>query len=282
MVACSLLFAAAQAQVPTDQELRLLMAEAQNGGAEAEYRLGQYYEAQHDLSQRNPDTASDPTNLLLAYAWFQSAEESGHKEARYARLATEYTLKRFLGDDEFRQAMESVGEWIKDENPPPLPQPPGITQQDAVTELAPEAATETAAGVDESTVPAEAQSAAGETPAPASQQTAAANSRSEAPPKLSRPEFEELLARGTSYLEVGDLVSARSFFKLAAAQGSGAAAMLVGMTYDPNYLELANVVGLRPDAEQAAAWYLKAIEMGADEAEARLQALERRSDRRSR
>jgi TPR repeat protein len=47
----------------------------------------------------------------------------------------------------------------------------------------------------------------------------------------------------------------------------------LGLTYDPNFLERLEVVGLQPDVEKARMWYLKALEGGAMEARYRLKAL---------
>lgn len=57
--------------------------------------------------------------------------------------------------------------------------------------------------------------------------------------------------------------------------------MLLAMTYDPAYLAPRGASGLVTDVEQAAAWYLKAIEMGHSEAEWRLKQLEAALDQRS-
>lgn len=148
----------------------------------------------------------------------------------------------------------------------PLTGPVPGDLEDAAAEAPPEASTETAAGEDGNGAEPDVAPRPVQTPDPAS----------EAPAKATGLDIEKLMARGTSFLEAGDLVSARGFFKLAAGRGSGNAAMLVGVTYDPGYLELVNVVGLRPNPEQAAAWYLKAIELDNEEAESRLRALKRR------
>jgi TPR repeat protein len=273
LLACAMLAgagAATRAQNPPGGDLQVLMADAQEGIAEAQYRLGQYYEAQYAAARRDPETAADYTSLLLAYGWFQSAEKAGHGDARYARIATDHALKETLNDVEYRLAMETVAEWMRDQVSSPPPEPPSeptiVGAETPAADDPPEALTELAAGDEPGdATPAMAEPPERETPP--------------APEKPAGPTVEELLARGTSYLEAGDLISARGFFKMAAGEGSGEAAMLVGVTYDPGYMELRNVVGLRPDAEQAAAWYLRAVEMNIPEAESRLQALKRRLDR---
>jgi len=282
----------APAQELTDQELRVLMAEAQQGIAESEYRLGQYYEDQYELGLANPDAPADHTALLLAYAWFHSAEKSGHGEASYARIATEYGLRDVLSDDEYRQAIENVQEWTKDQTSQSPPQsaaaaPIDTTPADpapADMEQPIEAFTELAAGDEDRGSTERTAEATDANP----QRTTAVQSDNAVqmaalPPSdptdtaaAAGPTIEDLLTRGTSFLDAGDLVSARGFFKMAAGMGSGEAAMLVGVTYDPGYLELINAVGLRPNFEQAEAWYLKAIDMENDEAKSRLQTLKER------
>lgn len=308
----------ARAEDEGGRELQELMTDAQRGVADAEYRLGKHYEAQYGLDLSDPDAAGDHTNLLLAFAWFQSAEKAGHPDARYARIATEYALRKVYDADEFRQAMDSVEAWMKDHSladapPPEAPsaaQPVADLPIDDAAEAPPEASTEVApaAAPTEETSPEAATEVAPpavareEAPAEASTELAAgaeegdsepvtnpssgdtADPVDDAPlqtanvPPTAGPDVEGLLARGNTYLEAGDLVSARGFFKLAAQRGSGTAAMLMGMTYDPGYLELTKVVGLRPNPRQAEAWYLKAIEMDNEEAESRLRTLRRRLD----
>lgn len=316
---------AARAQETGRQDLSVLMADAQAGVSEAQYQLGQHYEAQYDLGRQDPDFAGDHTNLLLAFAWFRSAEESGHQNARYARIAAEYALRNVYDDDQFRQAMDSVQEWMKDQRPavavsslasppetsqasppetslpslPPPAEPAGAIVADDAIEQPPEASATLAAGGEDGGTESRAAPPPDKAPDQDTNQTAnqtasrqagrdpearaLAAAPSDDPPSdpvatVPGPDIEDLMARGMTYLEAGDLVAARGFFKMAAGRGSGEAAMLVGITYDPGYMELVKVVGLRPNAEQAEAWYLKAIAMDHAEAETRLQALKQRLD----
>jgi hypothetical protein len=64
--------------------------------------------------------------------------------------------------------------------------------------------------------------------------------------------------RGLQAIEVGDIYSARQFFKLGADEGLPQSAAALGGTYDPAELAKLNVVGLEPDAKTAQAWYEKA------------------------
>ena len=77
---------------------------------------------------------------------------------------------------------------------------------------------------------------------------------------------ETLIARGNELLEAGDFASARLLFQAAANRGSGRAAMLTGVTFDPRYRELAGMAGPQSDARLARRWYALAIRRGDAEA----------------
>ena len=87
-------------------------------------------------------------------------------------------------------------------------------------------------------------------------------------------EIAGLIARGDELLGTGDVVSARLFYQRAAELGSGPAATAVGQTYDPLFLEVARVRGVRGDPQAAADWYRKAVALGDQQAEIRLRRLE--------
>jgi len=52
-----------------------------------------------------------------------------------------------------------------------------------------------------------------------------------------------LLTRGDSLFGTGDLVSARLFYERAAGAGSGEAALRLGESYDPHFLEKTHLRG---------------------------------------
>jgi hypothetical protein len=58
-------------------------------------------------------------------------------------------------------------------------------------------------------------------------------------------EIAELLARGDSFVVIGDLASARVFYERAASAGDGRAALRMGTTFDPAFLRR---TGLRPSS----------------------------------
>lgn len=94
-----------------------------------------------------------------------------------------------------------------------------------------------------------------------------------APPVLSaadRERAESMIQRGDTFWKQGNFAAARQFFRRAADMGLAAGALRMGATYDPVELTSINVVGLQPDPKEAAQWYIRARELGAPEASARL------------
>ena len=71
-----------------------------------------------------------------------------------------------------------------------------------------------------------------------------------------------LIARGDEFLRQSDVVSARLFYRLAAANGSAAGAIAMGSTYDPVFLTRNAVRGVNPEPEKALVWYRRAVELG--------------------
>lgn len=85
-----------------------------------------------------------------------------------------------------------------------------------------------------------------------------------------------LVARGNALLDKGDIVSARLYYEQAADAGDGRAAMLMGATFDPAFLDRAGTRGLRGDIGHAAAWYRRARDLGERDAAPLLAALDSR------
>jgi hypothetical protein len=106
-----------------------------------------------------------------------------------------------------------------------------------------------------------------------------------APPAASRPytvlskptdanSFEaQMFRRAEECMERADIASARRFLELLAERGNARAMLGLALTYDPNFLSQITVIGLQPDEERARKWYLKALQFGVVEAQARLEAL---------
>jgi hypothetical protein len=79
---------------------------------------------------------------------------------------------------------------------------------------------------------------------------------------LSAGQITELLTRGDTFLHAGDLTSARLFYERAADAGDPEAAMRMGASFDPAFLDR---VGLqvRGDAAKALSWYRHALDLAA-------------------
>ena len=84
----------------------------------------------------------------------------------------------------------------------------------------------------------------------------------EAAPRLTVIQIAELLARGDSFLHAGDVASARLFYERAADAGDWRAAIRMGATFDPAFLDRAGVrtVG---DPIKAQSWYHHSLDLGA-------------------
>ena len=93
---------------------------------------------------------------------------------------------------------------------------------------------------------------------------------SPAEPRASTVEVLALLARGDSLFGVGDVTSARLYYHRAADAGDAMAALRLGETYDPLFLELAHLNGVRGDPAVAKRWYRRARDLGNAEAESLL------------
>ena len=85
-------------------------------------------------------------------------------------------------------------------------------------------------------------------------------------PRLSSGDVALLLTRGDSLFGTGDLVSARLFYERAANAGSGQAALRMGESYDPYFLERTHLRGARGDVAAAIYWYKRARDLGVTDA----------------
>lgn len=91
---------------------------------------------------------------------------------------------------------------------------------------------------------------------------------------LSKADISVLLARGDSLLGFRDFSAARLFYERAANAGNGQAAVRLGQTYDPSFLEWAQLRFVRGDAAAAAFWYRRARELGVSDAGTLLKGIE--------
>lgn len=72
----------------------------------------------------------------------------------------------------------------------------------------------------------------------------------------------DFVSKGNALLQSGDIISARQFFLRASELGNAQGSFGVARSYDPKVFAQLNVVGLQPDAVQAADWYQKAAQAG--------------------
>lgn len=85
------------------------------------------------------------------------------------------------------------------------------------------------------------------------------------------------MTKAEESIKQGNVTVARAFYTRAAEKGWAPAAIALAGTYDPNELNELNLVGgIQPDASLAEKWYKRAIELGAPEAQDKLQRLNAR------
>ena len=93
-------------------------------------------------------------------------------------------------------------------------------------------------------------------------------------PVLSAPEIAALVARGDALFGKGDLAAARLFYERAANAGDGQAAVRLGETFDPVFLDHAHLPGVRGDFSTALSWYRRARDLGTADADILIKILE--------
>jgi TPR repeat protein len=81
---------------------------------------------------------------------------------------------------------------------------------------------------------------------------------------------QRLMKRGQEFLEQGNVLIARQYFMRASEGGLAAAAFKLAETYDAAELRRHNAYSVVPDAAAAKRWYMRALDLGAVEASARL------------
>jgi Bacterial SH3 domain len=82
--------------------------------------------------------------------------------------------------------------------------------------------------------------------------------------------IDGLIKHGQKMIEVGYLAGARAYFKRAVEAGSGEAAVLLGATYDPAFIDKMGAQGIKPDLNEARSWYERAKQLGIADADAKL------------
>jgi TPR repeat protein len=99
-------------------------------------------------------------------------------------------------------------------------------------------------------------------------------------PPFSGAEIAGLLARGDWLFATGDVASARLLFERAADAGEAQAALRLGETFDPVYLDDSHLRGLQGDPGAAVFWYRHARDLGATGVASRLKTLEAKERRK--
>ena len=152
----------------------------------------------------------------------------------------------------------SVGPASKPDDAPPLGAPTREASPAPPTEAAASTAAAPAAQMPQAPVSVT-------TPVPAALPTG---------PVLSAPEITALLAHGDALFSKGDIAAARLFYERAADAGDGHAAVRLGETFDPIFLDHAHLPGVRGDFDTALAWYRRARDLGAADANILMKSLE--------
>lgn len=88
-----------------------------------------------------------------------------------------------------------------------------------------------------------------------------------------RGRIDGLIGHGQKMIDVGYFAGARAYFQRAAEAGSGEAALALGATYDPAFIEVLAAQGIKADPVAAQLWYERARELGVGDHEAKLAAL---------
>ena len=88
--------------------------------------------------------------------------------------------------------------------------------------------------------------------------------------ELSDLEIAALVARGDFFVSMRDFASARLFYTRAAEAGDGSAALRMGATFDPAFLDRAGIRTEPANRGEAVSWYRRARDLGITEAQRRL------------
>lgn len=90
----------------------------------------------------------------------------------------------------------------------------------------------------------------------------------------------DLIAHGHKMIDVGYFAGARAYFKRAAEAGSGEAALLLGATFDADFIAKIGAHGIKPDPQEAEAWFERARKLGVQDLETKLKMLKEDVDGR--
>ena len=97
-----------------------------------------------------------------------------------------------------------------------------------------------------------------------------------APLPLPAEQITALLARADAFVRTRDIASARLLYERAADAGNGRAALRMGESFDPAFLDSMGIFRMLGDRQLALSWYRRARDLGDAEAAQLLQKLEPR------
>jgi hypothetical protein len=107
-------------------------------------------------------------------------------------------------------------------------------------------------------------------PVPPTASSFAVTTRVPSPSRITAAEITDLLERGDVLLRTGDVTSARLFYERAAAAGDGRAALRLGISFEPAFLERIGVPKEQADVAAARMWCGRALDLGVPEAKRQL------------
>jgi DnaJ domain len=94
--------------------------------------------------------------------------------------------------------------------------------------------------------------------------------------RIDGKQVDLLIQRSQDLISEGDVAAARILLRRAAEADSARAAITLGATYDPVVLATLRAPDIMADISQARLWYTRAIELGSQEAQVRLNLLDTR------
>jgi TPR repeat protein len=83
---------------------------------------------------------------------------------------------------------------------------------------------------------------------------------------LPAEQITALLARGDEFVRMRDIASARLLYERAADAGNGRAALRMGESFDPAFLNRIGIYRMAGDRQLALSWYRRARDLGDAEA----------------
>jgi TPR repeat protein len=95
--------------------------------------------------------------------------------------------------------------------------------------------------------------------------------KARAPLPLPAEQITALLARGGAFVRTRDIASARLLYERAADAGNGRAALRMGESFDPAFLDSIGIHRMLGDRQLALSWYRRASDLGDTEAALLLQ-----------